>query len=59
MNESPTVEQMSALWGVCLEWIKRFHPSCPESIYQVDRVNEVVPELAEEVCAIVGFYEEE
>lgn len=59
LNESPTPEQLGALWGVCVEWIKRQRPSCPESLYQVERVNEALPDLAEEVCAVVGYYSPE
>lgn len=40
-------------------WVQKYQPSCAESIYQVDRIQEGLHELAEQVCDIVGYYKEE
>ncbi len=53
----PTQGQLAKLWIHCTEWVKKNKPRCAESIYQVDAVFTACPELAEDVCEIVGYYE--
>lgn len=38
------------------EWFAEAKPRAPESIYQMDRVVESLPSLAERVCGVVGYY---
>ena len=38
------------------EWLAEAKPRAPESIYQMDRVVESLPSLAERVCGVVGYY---
>lgn len=58
VNQKPTIEDLESLWGVCVFWIERVHVRSSKSLLQVDRVNEALPDLAEEVCAIIGYYED-
>lgn len=59
MNQKPTTKDLEALWGVCVAWIEQNHPRCAESLLQVGRVNEALPDLAESVCDIVGYFEDQ
>lgn len=47
------------LMRVVKAWINKYQPSCSESIYQTDRVQEGLHELAEEVCEIIGYYNDQ
>jgi len=53
----PTQEELMSLWNTCTNWVSRARPSCVESIYQVDSVQEKLPDLAERVCTVVGYRE--
>lgn len=53
---NPTKEQMKLLWDNCQKWVAKYEPRCGESLFQIDSVNEALPELAETVCDIVGYY---
>ena len=55
-NHKPTKEEMRELWDAVTEWIALYQPSCEESIYQVDKVQEGLPELGGRVCEVVGYY---
>lgn len=55
MPKKPTQKQLERLWSAVESWIKEYEPNCPESLMQVDSINEGLPELAEAVCNIVGF----
>ena len=55
----PTQAQLEALWKACAAWVKEHEVSGPECIMQVDSVNEALPDLAEAVCEVVGYAEEE
>jgi hypothetical protein len=59
MKTKPTLEKLSLLWAVCEMWRNRHKPTCPESIQQVDSINLACPDLAEEVCDIIGYTTEE
>ena len=56
MNDEPSVKEMAALWNTCLNFVKKYEVSCPEAIYQTDRVLIAAPSLAEDVCNIVGYF---
>ena len=56
--KEPPEDDLKQLWSKCKEWINEHKPGCGESIYQVDSVNESLPDLAEVVCSIIGYYEE-
>jgi hypothetical protein len=54
----PNPKQLKALWDAVVKWRDEHEVSCAESLLQVDSVNEELPELAEEVFDIVGYWEE-
>lgn len=55
----PTEEETTNLWHACAIWRDQHKPRCAESIYQVDSVQEGLPDLAERVCDIIGYYDKE
>lgn len=38
-------------------WGKKYHPSCPEDVYQSDRCSINATELVEAVFDVVGYYD--
>lgn len=54
----PPQSELMSLWLACVAWRDKQKPSCPESIVQMDSVNESLPDLAEAVCKVIGYYEE-
>lgn len=46
-----------ALWEHCKAFIEKQKITCPEAIYQSDRVIENAYEFIEGVCDIVGYLE--
>lgn len=54
-NPKRVIDPRDALWEVCLRFIEHNEISCPEAIFQADRVAEVSLPFIEEVCAIVGY----
>jgi len=48
-------EKMQLLWNACIAWRDEHKPLCSESIYQRDSIQEALPELAQSVCAIIGY----
>lgn len=44
---------------VCQKFVKDKDISCAETIYQTDRVIEGAYEFIDDVCAIVGFVEDD
>ena len=46
------------LWDLCKVFITKKQISCPEAVYQCDRVIESAPELIEGIATIVGFEKE-
>lgn len=50
-----TKDDKDLLWDTCKTWIDKYKPSCPESLMQVDDINLACPDLAEEVCNIIGY----
>lgn len=51
----PTLAEMRKLWRTVTSWVDRHEVSCEETIYQTDRVQEALPELAEQAAKIVGY----
>lgn len=47
------------LHKTCQQFIEKHRISCPETIYQTDHVIENAYALIEEICEIVGYYEED
>lgn len=43
------------LWETCQKFIQDLGISCPESVYQSDRVSLNSLEFIEKVCGIVGY----
>lgn len=39
-------------------WRDKYKPRAPESLMQVDSVNEALPELAEAVLDVIGYYKD-
>lgn len=44
------------LLELCKKWREKYKPSCAESVYQVDEINLALPELAEEIFELIGWY---
>lgn len=44
------------LWGLCQEFIKANHITCPETVYQCDWVSENSPEFIAEISKLVGYH---
>lgn len=56
MNKSTTTRQ-ERLWKHCAKFIEAQEISCPETVYQSDRVIENAYDFIEGVCKIVGYAE--
>ena len=56
-----TEKQMNELHMVCLKFIEDQKITCPETIFQSDRVIENAYAFIKEICDIVGYakYEDE
>jgi hypothetical protein len=52
---APTNKQLLILWQACAAWLTKNEVSSPETIYQTDRVQKALPELALSVGKILGF----
>ena len=50
-------KQKDALWNICQKFIVDLEISCPESIYQSDRIAENSLELIEEICKVIGYHQ--
>jgi hypothetical protein len=50
-EDSPAQSLLEAV----TEWRKEFRPTCPESMYQVDKINESCPELVIKLMDILGW----
>ena len=48
---------LSKLYDAVVEWRQEYKPTCVESLLQVDRVNESLPDLAEAVLDVVGYHD--
>ena len=46
------------LWNLCKNFIEKYDISCPEVVYQSDRVIENAYELIEKICDLIGYVEE-
>ncbi len=53
----PTQNQLLKLWDAVELFIQENEVSCAEALMQVDRISEELPELAETLCDIVGYYD--
>lgn len=45
----------ASLLKLCRDFISDNHISCPETVYQTDRVSNNSLEFIEEICNLVGF----
>lgn len=52
-----TEDQMNELHRICLDFITKQRITCPETIYQSDRVIENAYEFIEQICDVVGYAE--
>ena len=59
IEEGPTAKQLAELWNICRNFVKKYKPSCPESIQQVDEINLACTDFVEEICGCVGYYDSE
>lgn len=48
-------EKAELVLHILESWINKHKPQCAESIYQVDGINESLPELVIELCEQVEF----
>jgi len=51
-------DQAQRLLEAVTKWKQLYQPTCGESIYQTDKVNESCPELVEELMNIIGWESE-
>lgn len=54
----PTTQQLQALWDAVIEWREEHAVSCAEAITQIESVNLALPDLAEQVLDITGYWDE-
>lgn len=54
-NDASLNPEQSVL-EIIRKWRDFYEPTCAESLYQVDRINENLPELVESLLNIVGYY---
>lgn len=47
------------LWSICERFIQEHKITCPETVWQTDRVIEDAYEFIEEICDVVGYHEYE
>lgn len=52
-----TKDQMNELHRICLDFITKQRITCPETIYQSDRVIVNAYEFIEQICDVVGYAE--
>ena len=59
-QKSLTEKELTELHRICLDFIEKKKITCPETIYQTDRVIEGAYEFIQDICDIVGYttYEE-
>jgi len=55
MNEKKKMTE--ELLQVCMNFIQKYEITCPEVIYQSDRVITNSQELIEKICNVIGYYE--
>lgn len=51
--------KLASLLGVCVRWRDKYKPRAPESIQQVDEISLACHELAEDVCNVIGYWNDE
>lgn len=51
-------EQKEALWEAVTRFVDEQRISCGEAVYQMDHVAENSLELIEELCDIVGYWDD-
>ena len=54
----PTQEQLKKLWDICNGYVQEQKISCAESVYQSDRVILNAYEFIENVCDVVGYWDD-
>lgn len=47
------------LFDICKDFIKDNEITCAESIYQKDSIEANALDLIEQICELIGYYEEE
>lgn len=52
------INPQSQLWYVCKKFVEEQQINCPETIHQCDWVIENAYSFIEEICAIVGYLEQ-
>lgn len=54
-NHGPRIDEQEKLYNICREFVEKKDISCPESIWQCDRVTENIEVLIDKICNIIGF----
>lgn len=47
------------LFDICKEFIKENQITCSETIYQSDKIEANALDLVEQICELLGYYEED
>lgn len=55
--KEPNSKIYKDLYQICKEFAENYQITCEESICQVDRINLALPELAEEIYNLIGYFE--
>jgi hypothetical protein len=55
LGKEMTEKDMIELHKICLDFIEKQKITCPETIYQSDRVIENAYEFIQEICEVVGY----
>jgi hypothetical protein len=50
-------DDLVELKKICNDWIQKYKPSCPESLYQVEEIECSCRNLVEEICELIGYYD--
>ena len=58
LRSNPTTDDVIKLWELCEKWIKTRKIYCPDDIFQNDDNVIDSSELFNDICKIVGYYEE-
>lgn len=59
IDRTPMDHEMQKLWNHCIEFIKKQHITCPETVHQSDHVIVNAYGHLEGMCNIVGYVNSE
>jgi hypothetical protein len=57
IDKEPDYKDMQALWDTVADFIENHRITCPESLYQQDKIYHIAPQFIEALCDEVGYFE--